>query len=86
MLRLLLLPALILLAVASHGCFFSKKAPRAKETTAIAADVEESFRKRWVDKRAAELAAQGAVAEAARTQAETEFRDRYGFTRAGQNK
>ena len=65
------------------GCLFSRKAQRAKESTAISADVEESFRKRWVDKRVAELAAQGTVADAARTQAETEFRDRYGYTRAG---
>ncbi|MBL9186025.1 MAG: hypothetical protein JNK23_00965 [Opitutaceae bacterium] len=86
MLRLLLLPALILMAVVSAGCFFSKKTPRAKEAPAIAADVEESFRKRWVDKRTAELAGQGTAAEAARAQAETEFRDRYGFTRAGQKK
>ena len=68
----------------SSGCLFSKKANRAKETSAISADVEESFRKRWVDKRASELAAKGVVADAARTQAESEFRERFGFTRAGQ--
>ncbi len=80
----LLLPALAAFLVLSSGCFFSKKKPAAKESTAIAADVEESFRKRWVEKRAGEIAAQGTAAEAARTQAETEFRERYVFTRAGQ--
>ena len=68
----------------SSGCLFSKKANRAKESSAISDDVEESFRRRWVDKRASELAAKGTAAETARTQAEGEFRERFGFTRAGQ--
>ena len=80
----LLLSALAILLATSTGCFFSKKKPSVKESTAIAADVEESFRKRWVDKRAGELATAGTAADAARTQAEAEFRERFGFTRAGQ--
>jgi hypothetical protein len=68
----------------SSGCLFSKKANRPKESSAIAADVEESFRKRWVEKRASELASQGTAADAARVQAESEFRERFGFTRAAQ--
>jgi hypothetical protein len=68
----------------SSGCLFSKKANRTKETSAIAADVEESFRKRWVEKRASELTARGATADAARVQAESEFRERFEFTRAAQ--
>ena len=68
----------------SSGCLFSKKANRAKESSAISADVEENFRKRWVDKRASELVGQGTPADAARTRAENEFRERYEFTRAGQ--
>jgi hypothetical protein len=75
------LAALLLL---STGCFFARKKPAPKENTAIAAEVEESFRRRWLDKRAAELVAQGTAAEAARTQADSEFRERYGFMRAGQ--
>jgi hypothetical protein len=67
----------------SSGCLFSKKA-RTKESSAIAADVEESFRKRWVEKRASELTARGTAADAARAQAEGEFRERFGFTRAAQ--
>jgi hypothetical protein len=68
----------------SSGCLFSKKANRPKESSAIAADVEESFRKRWVEKRALELTAKGTSADAARTQAEGEFRERFGFVRAAQ--
>jgi hypothetical protein len=74
----------VITLVLSTGCIFSKKAQRPKESSAISADIEESFRKRWVDKRAAEIGAQGTAADAARTKAEAEFRDRYGYTRAGQ--
>jgi hypothetical protein len=63
----------------STGCFFSKKSDRPKESSAIASEVEETFRKRWVDKRVSELTAQGAAADVARTQAENEFREKYGF-------
>ena len=74
-LLLLLLAASAL--VFSTGCVFGKKKP--KESSAIAGEVEETFRRRWVDKRVGELVAQGTAAEAARTQAETEFRERYRF-------
>ncbi len=80
----LLLLALTVLALQASGCIFSKKPKTAKENTAIAADVEESFRRRWVEKRVAEIVAKGTAADAAKTQAETEFRERFGFTRAGQ--
>jgi hypothetical protein len=78
---LLFIAGIIVLAL-SAGCLFSKKGAKAKESSAISADVEESFRRRWVDKRSGELTAQGTAAETARTQAEAEFRERYGFTRA----
>jgi hypothetical protein len=84
MIKAFLLPLCVVTLVCSTGCLFSKKANRAKESSAISADVEESFRRRWVDKRAAEIAAQGVAADAARTQAENEFRERFVFTRAGQ--
>lgn len=80
----LLLFVLATSTLLSSGCVFSKKTPRVKESSAISAEVEESFRQRWVDKRVAELTAQGTAADAARTQAETEFRERFGFTRAAQ--
>jgi hypothetical protein len=84
MTRALLLSVCAVTLALFPGCFFSKKAPRAKESSAISADVEESFRKRWLDKRVGELVAQGTAADTARSKAETEFRDRYGYIRAGQ--
>lgn len=71
----------------STGCsLFSKKSKEPsdrpiveKESKSPAADNEEVLRRRWVDKRAAELAAQGTEATAARAQADREFSERYGF-------
>lgn len=73
----LLLTGLCLTALLGSGCLFSKKTP--KENPAISSSVEEAFRVRWVEKRAAELVAKGTAAEAARTQADAEFRERYVF-------
>jgi hypothetical protein len=64
----------------SSGCLFSKKSSRAKESNAIAADVEETYHKRWMEKRVGELTAQGTAADAARSQAETEFREKFAFS------
>lgn len=75
-----LLTTLLVVLTLSSGCLFSKKSGKPKESSAIATEVEETFRKRWMDKRLAELAAQGVAAEAARTQAETEFREKFGFS------
>jgi CRISPR/Cas system-associated endonuclease Cas1 len=76
----LLLTLVVASLVFSSGCsLFSKKSSRPKESSSIAADVEETFRKRWVDRRVSELAAQGIAADAARPQAETEFREKYAF-------
>lgn len=79
MTKLLLLTVAATTLMLSTGCLFSRKS-KAKESSAIAGEVEETFRRRWVDKRAAELAAAGTAAEAARTQAEAEFRERFGFS------
>lgn len=76
-LSLTLLPVILL-----TGCF-TKKSQRAKESSAIAADVEESFRQRWVGKRVTELTAQGTAADAAKTQAEAEFREKFVYTKVG---
>ena len=81
MTRPLLLLGLSACLAVTTGCgMFSKKPAREKESSAIASDVEETFRRRWMDKRVAELTAQGATADAARQQAEGEFREKYGFT------
>jgi hypothetical protein len=83
MTKALLLTASLATLLLSSGCFFSKKTNRPKESSAISAEVEESFRRRWVEKRTSELTAQGSGGDAARTKAEAEFSERYGYTRAG---
>ena len=70
MFKPLLLTCLAL--VLCTGCIFSKRS-RARENTTITGEVQETFRKRWVDRRTAELVAQGTAAEAARAQAERDF-------------
>jgi hypothetical protein len=62
------------------GCSMFKRG-KAREETQITAEVQETFRKRWVDKRTADLVAQGTAAEAARAQAEREFNATYDFSR-----
>lgn len=79
----LLLAALAAVLALSSGCLFSKKSGRSKESNAIASEVEETYRKRWVDKRASELMAQGVAADAARAQADQEFNEKYGFNPHG---
>ena len=68
------------------GCLSAKKSATPRDSGSIPTEVEENFRQRWVARRAAELVATGKAAEAARTEAEAEFRERYEFTKAGQKK
>jgi len=73
--------------LAGPGChMFSKKKPDPnavpKEGPNVAADVEKDFMHRWVDKRAAELAATGSSPASAKAQAEAEFDAKYNFTNA----
>ncbi len=65
--------------LASTGCSLFRKSDRPKESSAISSEVEAAFRQRWMEKRVAELTAQGVAAEAARPQADREFRERYQF-------
>ncbi|HEX2854599.1 MAG TPA: hypothetical protein VHO24_15315 [Opitutaceae bacterium] len=74
-----LLTATLLL---SSGCLFSKKTKKPRENSSIAADTDESFRQRFLDRRVAELTATGQNADAARAQAAEEFKTRYGYTSA----
>ena len=76
------LPTLLLLTAMSAGCMFSKKTAAPKENTSPAAETEQFLMQRSIDKRVAELVAQGLTADAARTQATAEFKDRYGYTSA----
>jgi hypothetical protein len=83
MTRRLVLSGLAALLFVTSGCgLFSRKKEKTKEDNAIASDVEESLKRRWVDKRVAELTAQGVAAEAARTQATQEFREKFEYTSA----
>ena len=72
----LLVPSLALLAGCKHG----PKKP--KENPAVASEIEEGFKQRWVEKRAAELMALGQRPDLARQQAIDEFRERFGYTHA----
>jgi hypothetical protein len=76
-----LLPLCCLVLLLSSGCLFSRRS--ANKDKPLTAEVQETFHKRWVDKRTAELTASGVAAEAARAQAETEFRAQYDFKPPG---
>lgn len=76
---LLLLP-LALVA----GCKHNPKKP--KENPAIASEMEDAFKQRWVEKRASELMALGLRPDLARQQAINEFSVRYGYTHAANGK
>jgi lipoprotein NlpI len=62
------------------GCSVFKR-DKARQETQITAEVQETFRKRWVDKRTADLVAQGTAADAARAQAERDFAATYDFSK-----
>ncbi len=68
--------------VANSGCHMfsrSKKPAAPKESTTLAADDEKDFKRRWTDKRTAELITQGMPTEAARTQASAEFKAKFSY-------
>jgi hypothetical protein len=73
-----LLSSLVIAVALSAGCVFGKKSEKRKEG-AIASEVEESFKQRWLEKRTAELVARGEGAEFARGQAAREFREKFEF-------
>lgn len=77
-----LLVSLLLAALLGTGCSLLKKSSTPKESSALAAETDQILQQRWVDKRSAELVAQGKSADAAKTQAMAEFRERYGYTSA----
>ena len=77
--------ALVILAASSlclAGCLFSKKSGKPKESKAIASQVDEEFKQRWIEKRAGELMTRGVSPDIARGQAIEEFRLNYGYTSA----
>ena len=65
------------------GCNMFKKGPKKpKESKAIASQVEEDFKQRWIEKRAVDLMTRGISPDIARTQAIEEFRLNYSYTTA----
>lgn len=65
------------------GCnVFSKGPKEPKESKAIAGQVEEEFKQRWIEKRAAELMTRGVAPDIARGQAIEEFCLNYSYTTA----
>ena len=78
---LLLFCLAAVVAAAGSGCNLLRKSKKPKENPAIASEVEGEFRQRWVDHRAAELVAKGTDALTARSQADTEFRERYPYVK-----
>ncbi len=77
MIHRLCLTGLGLIALFTSGCLFSKKDKGPKENPSIPGSVAETFKTRWVDKRVAELVAQGQTADVARAQALKEFAAKY---------
>ena len=80
MMKRLTLPILALCGLfLTAGCLHSGKNAKPKENQAIAAELEESFRQRWIEKRAGELTVRGMTADLARAQAIEEFKVKYNF-------
>ncbi len=80
--RILLLSLSLLVVSSSTGCFFWKKKKKPKESSAVATEVESTFKQRWLDRRLAELSAEGVAPEAARQQAEAEFAEKFAYLRS----
>jgi hypothetical protein len=78
------LACLAVFVLLTAGCLHSKKPAASKDNTSLTGETEQTFMQRWIDKRAAELVAQGQTTDAARTQATAEFRERFGYTGAAQ--
>lgn len=82
-----LLPVLAMIVLTSaNGCALFKKSKKPKENPAIAAETEADLRQRWIERRTAELVAQGTAAETARETAAKEFTEAYPFVRSSQKK
>ena len=69
-----------LLLLATSGCLFHKKAPKEpKPSPYISTEVETQFEQRWVEKRTGDLVAAGVSPDAAKAQAEAEFKQKYSY-------
>lgn len=81
---LICLAALVL--GSASGCNLFRKSKKPKQNPAIAAELETDFRQRWIDRRAAELTAQGLEAPAAGQQATKEFSEKFPYIGAQEKK
>jgi hypothetical protein len=79
MTKRVLLVCLVSLLPWVSGCSLFRKSSKPKESSALSSEVEATFRQRWVDRRVAELNAQGIKGDAARTQAMAEFQEKYAY-------
>jgi hypothetical protein len=78
-----ILLAAVLLAGSGCHLFSKKKAPATpKPSPMVATDVEKDFMHRWIEKRTAELVAQGSSPVTAQVQATAEFKSKYNYTDA----
>jgi len=76
------LPFVLLVPLAlAAGCKSNPNKPKKpKENPAMASEIEDSFKQRWVEKRANELMGLGLRPDLARQQALEEFKVRYQYT------
>lgn len=81
MFRVALSLLLASLAVSSSGCLFWKKKPHAAKPSYQCADLEASFKVRWLEKRTSELTAEGKTAAEAAARAEQEFAQQFAYTK-----
>ena len=78
--RLAPLPLALLLLPTSGCLFHRKKAEKEpKPTPYISTEVEKQFEQRWEEKRTGDLVAAGMSPDAAKIQAESEFRQKYSY-------
>lgn len=76
--RYCLVVLLFLVPILSGCTGWRKKAPEKPVTT----QVEENFKRRWVEKRSAEIVGEGVPQDEARRRALVEFREKYEYTGA----
>lgn len=77
-----ILIALLAIACAFAGTACHHRTSKAKKdgiTNTPVAELESSFKQRWIEKRTAELVNSGVAADAAKLKAEEEFKDQYAY-------
>jgi hypothetical protein len=78
--RLLPCFAAALVLPLSSGCLFHRKASKEpKASPYVSSEFERQFEQRWVEKRTADLVAQGQSDQAARAQAAAEYQQKYSY-------